>query len=455
MYAIVDIETTGGYAGKSRMTEIAIFIHDGERVVDTYQTLINPQQTVPAFITGLTGITQNMVDTAPTFEEVADEIHSILKDKIFVAHNVSFDYSFVKNELEGAGFLFDNKKLCTVRLSRKIIPGKRSYSLGNLCEQLGIRISDRHRAAGDAEATVKLFELLLKNGQEAIEETLNKKSKETNLPPNLPKEEFLELPEEPGVYYFIDARGEVIYVGKAINIKKRITGHFSGTAKDKRNQYIRNEIHHIGYELTGNELIALIFESQEIKRIWPKYNQSQKVVNRQFSIYKYEDRLGYWRFNVGKMVSAMQPLVNFNSHGEAWHFLIEKVREYELCPKLAGIHHSIGACHDVEHNLCKGACVEKEPNYEYNKRVEEAIGNFVEKEKSIAILGAGRNDDEASIILVEEGVYQGFGFCDYNVKLQRLEDVKMIINQYKTTNEIDNYIQSYLNSGIAEVVELT
>ncbi|MEL7001176.1 MAG: exonuclease domain-containing protein [Bacteroidota bacterium] len=454
MYAIVDIETTGGYAGKSRITEIAIFIHDGEKVVDTYQSLINPEQVVPAFITGLTGISQDMVDSAPTFSEVADEIYEILSNNVFVAHNVSFDYSFVKNEFERAGHLFNNKKLCTVRLSRKIIPGKRSYSLGNLCEQLGIHITDRHRAAGDAKATVKLFELLLENGEDKIKEALNQRSKETNLPPNLPKEEFLSLPEEPGVYYFLDARSEVIYVGKAINIKKRITGHFSGTPKDRRNQYIRNEIHHIGYELTGNELIALIFESQEIKRIWPKYNQSQKMVAKQFSIYRYEDRAGYWRFNVGKKVNGMQPLINFNSHADAWHFLIDKVKEHELCSKLAGIHQSTGACYDLEHGHCKGACVEQEAPDDYNERVDEAIATFIEKEKSIAILGAGRNEEESSVILVEEGVYQGFGFFDYNVRLQTIDDVKMVINQYKTTNEIDTYIQSYLNSGGAQVIEL-
>ncbi|MEQ8244339.1 exonuclease domain-containing protein, partial [Fulvivirga sp.] len=296
MYAIVDIETTGGFAGKSKITEIAIVIHDGEKEVETYETLINPEQLVPSYITGLTGITQQMVDDAPVFADVAAEINDILSDKIFVAHNVSFDYSFVKRALESEGYMFNNKKLCTVRLSRQIIPGHRSYSLGNLCESLGIQIDNRHRAGGDAKATAILFRQLLEKDEDTVRAALKHNSKETILPPNLPKAEFLALPESPGVYYFLDAQGEVIYVGKAINIKKRIISHFSGTSKNNRNQAIRNEIHHIDYELTGNELIALVLESQEIKRLWPKYNRSQKYIANQWGVYKYEDRQGYIRF---------------------------------------------------------------------------------------------------------------------------------------------------------------
>ncbi len=455
MYAIVDIETTGGFAGRNKITEIAIFIHDGQQVVDHYETLINPGQIIPDYITGLTGISNTMVEKAPTFEEVAPIIYEKLKGHIFIAHNVHFDYSFVKGALEEVGLELGNKKLCTVRLSRGIFPGLRSYGLGNLCEQLGIAIENRHRAGGDAKATAILFDKLLKENPEFVQIALLRTSKETTLPPHLPKQEFHALPEAPGVYYFIDGKNEVIYVGKAVNIKKRITGHFSGRSKDPRNQYIRNEIHHIQYELTGNELLALVLESQEIKRLWPKYNRSQKYVNNQWTIYSYEDRQGYTRFNVSKTVKGVKGLSLFNNHADAWHFLIEKVREYELCPKLSGIQKASQACYDHADGLCKGACIGEETVLEYNKKVLEFMQSFDQVNESYAIVGAGRYEDENSIILLENGKYQGYGFFDSQYAVTSLTDAKSIIESQPGTIEIDRYLESHLNSTEADVVFLS
>lgn len=455
MYAIVDIETTGGFAGRNKITEIAIFIHDGEKVIDQYETLINPEQDIPNYITGLTGISNALVEKAPTFKEVAPIVCDKLKDTVFIAHNVQFDYSFVKSALEEEGLTLGSKKLCTVRLSRTIFPGLRSYSLGNLCEQMNIPIDNRHRAGGDAKATVILFEKLLDENTEAVELALLKSAKEKTLPPNLPKEEFYSLPESPGVYYFIDGRNEVIYVGKAINIKKRIRGHFTGRSKDPRNQYIRNEIHHIQYELTGNELLALVLESQEIKRLWPKYNRSQKHITNQWTIHSYEDRQGYMRFNVSKTVRGVKGLSLFNSHADAWHFLIEKVREYALCPKLSGIQKATNACFDLAEKKCKGACIGDESIIAYNERVTEFVSSLNEVRESVAIIGAGRFEDEHSIILLEEGKYKGFGFCDSRYTLNSLNDAQSIIESQPGTIEIDRYLESHLNSTEVEVMVLS
>ena len=187
-----------------------------------------------------------MVSAAPSFDEVANEIQDWLKDRVFVAHNAHFDYSFIKKEFEEVGINWQPKKLCTVRLSRKIIPGLESYGLGRLSESLGIKIPNRHRAGGDAEATAKIFSILLqRDNTGVIAKALKRNSGETILPPNLAKEEFDKLPVKPGVYYFLDGRGQVIYVGKAINIKKRIAGHFTGEAREWNRSNIRNEIHHI------------------------------------------------------------------------------------------------------------------------------------------------------------------------------------------------------------------
>ena len=406
MYAIVDIETTGGYAANHRITEIAIFHHDGIQITETFHTLINPGRDIPYYITGLTGISTEMVLNAPTFEEVAEEIFNFLDGKVFVAHNAHFDYSFLKREFELTGINWQAKKLCTVRLSRKIIPGLRSYSLGTLSESLGIEIINRHRANGDAHATVKIFDQLLRRDRDNyIAKALKKNSGETILPPNLPKEEFDRLPALPGVYYFHNARGQVIYVGKAINIKKRIAGHFTGEAREWSRSKIRNEIHHISYELTGNELIALILESQEIRRLWPKYNQAQKYRVEEWGIFDYEDRNGYLRFSVNIVTKGSHPLVRFSSKGEAWNFLWEKVREFDLCPKLCGLQVAKGLCFNYQTGECHGACEGVETVKRYNKRIQKAIDTFKSTGSSAAIIGKGRNIDEQSLVLVDKGTY--------------------------------------------------
>lgn len=443
MYAIVDIETTGGFAGNNGITEIAIVLHDGTSVVDRYSTLINPQRAIPRYITGLTGISNDMVLSAPSFSEVAPEIYKWLENKVFIAHNVQFDFSFVKRALEQEGFTFRPKKLCTVRLSRKVFPGQRSYSLGNLCESLAIPIADRHRAGGDADATAILFDRILSEHPDIVRQMLAHRSRENILPPHLAKEEFEQLPEAPGVYYFLDKHGAVIYVGKAINIKKRILGHFGGTAKGTRNQYMRNEVHHITYELTGNELIALVLESQEIKRLWPKYNQAQKRPVSSWGIYRYEDREGLVRLQIGKQARGLQPLASFHSHAEAWHYLIGQVKEFTLCPKLAGIQKSTGACYDYATGGCQGACVQEEAPEDYNIRVDDMIESWQSEEDSYIIVGEGRDHDENAVILVEEGIYSGFGFCHKEFTFTTPEDVRDFIKPAQPTPEINQYLYSH------------
>ncbi len=221
MYAIVDIETTGGYAANNAITEVAIVLHDGNRELKRYETLVNPAMTIPRYVQALTGITDEMVADAPYFNEIAPFIFEWLQGAVFVAHNVNFDYSFLKHQLKACGFDLDSKKLCTVRLSRKAFPGAPGYSLGKICAHLGISIPNRHRAGGDADATVLLLEKILAAGaQEHINTMLRGKNKEQYLPLHLPAEQIERLPNRAGVYYFHDQKGKVIYVGKAKNLRK-------------------------------------------------------------------------------------------------------------------------------------------------------------------------------------------------------------------------------------------
>jgi len=273
-YVIVDIETTGGNPTHGGITEIAAILYDGNRVVDSFHSLIDPERMVPGFITGLTGIDNSMLEGAPKFSEIADELYDFLKGNVFVAHNVNFDYSFIREALKLAGIEYSAPKLCTVRLSRKAFPGFGSYSLGRICGHLSITIKERHRAMGDAEATVELFDKIIKSSPDVILQTLKKSGGESFLPPHISRQRFLEIPESTGIYYFHDKNGQVIYVGKANDIRSRFKGHFSSNSKDKMPLY--NEIHDISWELTGNEFLAFLLESLEIKRLWPKYNKALK-----------------------------------------------------------------------------------------------------------------------------------------------------------------------------------
>jgi DNA polymerase III subunit epsilon len=445
MYAIVDIETTGGYADNHRITELAIYHHDGISITDTYHTLINPGRKIPHFITGLTGITSRMVENAPLFEEIADEIHEWLKGRVFVAHNAHFDYSFLKKEFDGVGLNWQTKKLCTVRLGRKIIPGLESYSLGRLAESLGIPVPDRHRASGDAHATAKIFSILLQRDTTGvIVKALKRNSGETILPPNLPKEDFDRLPAKAGVYYFLDCHGKVIYVGKALNIKKRIAGHFTGEAREWNRSNIRNEIHHITYELTGSELIALILESQEIRRLWPKYNLAQKHKAEEWGVYDYEDRNGYLRFCVNVINKGAKPLITFASKGDAWSFMWEKVKEFSLCPKLSGLQLAKGLCFSHQSGACRGACQGIETVKKYNKRAQKSIDSFFEAGESVAIIGQGRKEEEKSLVLIEKGSYVGFGFLPKEETIGSLESARNFIKPSKDNRIVQNLVNSYL-----------
>lgn len=444
-FAIVDIETTGNYAGHHHITEVAIFIHDGEKVIDTFHTLINPECDIPPYITTMTGITNEMVEDAPKFYEVAKNIYQMLDGRIFVAHNVGFDYSFIRQEFKLLGGNFQTRKLCTIRLGRKIIPGLPSYALGNLCRHLGIEILNRHRAAGDAAATVKVLEYYLAHDIHGeLEKMLTRNNGEHNLPPNLPEEQFINLPEETGIYYFFNQKGQVIYVGKAKNIKNRVKGHFSSGSETVRKQNLIREIHGINYELCGNELIALLLETHEIQRLRPFYNQAQKRVSWNYGIYAYEDRNGYLRMQISRTGKPCRPLASFRSLSEARSFVKIKTDLFDLCPKLTGLQQTPSACFDYRIKKCSGACIGLEKPSKYNKRFKKAVQSFTTENLSIAIIGKGRSFDESSIIWIENGRYQGFGYFENDNGYKNISGLKDCIKSYPDNQDIQKFIHQHL-----------
>ncbi len=453
MYAIVDIETTGGNAVFNKIIEIAVFIFDGEKVVDQYQTLINPERQIPGHISAFTSITNEMVHSAPRFSEVAQRIEDMTQGKIFVAHNVNFDYSFIKREFSELGKQWRRKKLCTVRLGRNIIPGMPSYGLGNICNELGIKIHDRHRASGDAAATVQLLAELIKRDQDNfIEYSLNRTSKEALLPPNLPKEQFENLPEEMGVYYFHDENGKIVYIGKAKSIIDRVSSHFSGNTNTNRKQLFLNTIHSVTYQLCGNELIALLFESNEIKKYWPKFNRALKRVSFNYGLYQYEDRNGYQRLSITKVNKYEEAVLTFKYLNEARSFLAGKVREFDLCPKLCGLQKSPNECFDYPIQVCKGACRGKETPEDYNQRFQQALGSMGNEGKSFVIIGQGRDFTESSVVLVENGSFQGFGFLDNEIEISEPEQFKSYIDNYPDNPDIQKILAGHLRRNTNEKV---
>ncbi|WP_439883209.1 exonuclease domain-containing protein [Pontibacter sp. MBLB2868] len=458
LYAIIDIETTGGQPAQDKITEIAIFIHDGQKIVDKYNTLVNPQRPIPYFISQLTGITDEMVQDAPKFYEVAKEIVEFTEGKIFVAHNVRFDYSFIKKEFADLGYTFQRKTLCTVRLSRKLIPGLPSYSLGKLCKSIEIPLNQRHRAIGDAEATAKLFDKLIRLNRPVVDgnmhmaaetsQALKQEIKTSLLPPNISKEQVDALPMVPGVYYFYNEQGEVIYVGKSINIKKRIIQHFNIDYKSRKSLDFKNNIADITYELMGNELVSLLFESAEIKRMKPHYNRQQRRSIFNTGIYVYTDDNGYKRLTFGSVNSAddvsMTPLVALSNHYKAKGFLFHKVAKFNLCQKLCDLYKTNGACFDYQVHQCKGACIGKETPEEYNKRVDEAIDSFTYEHNSFVIIGKGREPGEKSVVVVEHGTYLGFGFIDDAFSATTLEDFKDVITRYNDNKDVQQIIRGHM-----------
>lgn len=443
MYAIVDIETTGSYAAANGITEISIHVHDGTSVVEKFETLINPGQPIPYYIQAMTGITDKMVANAPRFEEVAEKIYSILHDKIFIAHNVSFDYSFIKSHLKESGIELNCKKLCTVRLSRKIFPGLASYSLGKLCQSLGITIHDRHRAGGDTEATVKVFQLLLANDKEQhIQKSLQRNSKEAVLPPNVPKEHFDQLPYTPGVYYFHNAKGKVVYVGKAINIRYRVNSHFSNNAGSRQKQNFMQHVHAISYQSCGTELMACILESAEIKKRWPVFNSSQKRWEDVYGIFQFEDQNGYLRLAIDKKRKGGLPVHTFHYIADGHAIIRKLIREFDLCPKLCFLQKDPGPCEGMTEGYCHGACDQKESIAAYNERVKKAAASL-RAQPTFAIIDKGLNGDDRSCILVEEGNFYGMGYLPAGNSVSTPEQLKEYLTQYRENSFIRNLLNGY------------
>lgn len=443
MFAIVDIETTGGHHERDKITEICILVHDGLAVVDKFSTLINPERSIPDYISRITGITNEMVADAPKFYEVARKIVEMTEGNVFVAHNVAFDYNFIQREFKSLGYSWKRDKLCTVKLSRKLLPNRVSYSLGRLCESLGIVIEARHRAAGDAEATAKLFDLLLQ--QRANHPTYRNQDiaeLNTSKVDKIKLYILKKLPEETGVYYFLDKDKRIIYIGKSTNMRSRAIQHFAN--KDPRKYKMLYELMDVDFVKTGSELIALLLESEEIKKHKPKFNRARKRDAFTHSIDFFKDEKGVFNLAIVPYEESQRPLVSFTNYLTARERLNEWMEEQTLCQNYCGLNPTGDACFHRHIKKCHGLCEGAEEIETYNERVKKILDEFDEPDEHYVLLDKGRHEEEHAILLFESGRYAGYGYFDQSDAVSSPEDLRYMVKRATYYPDADQLVRGYL-----------
>jgi DNA polymerase-3 subunit epsilon len=446
-YVIVDVETTGGNPKQSKITEIAMFKYDGEKIIDEYITLLNPEERIPEFIVRLTGITDSMVQEAPKFYEVAKRILEFCEGCVFVAHNVGFDYGMLRMEFKRLGFDFRFPHLCTVRAARYVIPGHDSYSLGKLSKSLNIHIEGRHRAGGDALATSKLFDLLYHKDSQHLSTFIQHEINPKKVNPKLDIDSIDELPSKAGIYKFYDEFNALIYIGKSKNIKKRVGQHLRNTSTAK-GSIMMHEIARVSCEITGSELIAMLLESELIKQFKPLYNRQLRRAIFTYGLYDEVNSEGYLTLRVGLSSKTQAvPLTYFNSKKEANDYIRNRGDYFGLCQKINGVYPTQDACFHYAIKQCNGACIGEESPSVYNDKVEKFIQSLRYDESSFFLVDKGRNKMEKSLVWIEQGTYKGYGFAPYHFNQSNPIMWKRYIEIKDENRDARSIINLYLRKG--------
>lgn len=377
--AIVDVETTGGNPIRDRIIEIGIIRIQGGAITEEFETLINPNCYIPPQISMLTGISPGDLETAPSFRAVYEDIYRLLDGAVFVAHNVRFDYGFVKSEMNRLEKPYSAKQLCTAKLSRRLFPKYRHHNLDSIMERFTISCVARHRAMGDAKV---LWEFLKKLtpliDTELLNSTIRSVSKDAVLPPGISRDVVERIPESPGVYSFYNAEGTVLYIGKSINLKDRILSHFASASTDPKEARIYTTIASLEYTVTNGELGALLEESRLIKQYKPLYNRQLRETQGIVVCKKSQRSDGYFTVSLEEK-KAICPeevpyiLSVFRTMKQAKTHLHDLAAQFSLCKKMLGIEKTTGACFGFQLKTCHGACIRKEIPAKHNMRF---IGAF-------------------------------------------------------------------------------
>lgn len=422
MYSIVDVETTGGKYNEEGITEIAIYKFDGINIIDQFISLLNPEIPIQPYVQQLTGINNKMLTKSPKFFQVAKRILEITENTILVAHNSSFDYRMLKIEFDRLGFEFKIPQLCTVKLSKKLIPKMKSYKLGKLVKSLGIPLSNRHRAAGDAMATVELFKLLLIKDKN--KEIVNKLIKKDD---NKIHDKFVKIIEDlknvTGIYYLYNDCGDIIYIGKSKNIKNRVNQHITG--KSNKSLKIQLELNNVSFETCGNELIALLKESEEIKTHKPKYNKALKNEIFKFGLELCNDSNDFKFLRISHFQENIDFIETYSSLKNANNRLSSIYDKFEISDKKSLIN---------------------------NSKIEYFIKHISYPFPNMIIIDKGRNIDEKSVILIKNSKYMGFGYFTLNYQITNYEILESLITRTNKKNNFDKLIINYLKKNKVEKI---
>jgi len=442
MYTILDIETTGGKFNEEGITEIAIHKFDGHEVVDTFISLINPEKSIQPFVVQLTGINDKMLRTAPKFHEVAKRIVEITTDTVIVAHNAKFDYRILRTEFRRLGYNFERKTLCTVDLSKLLLPDAESYSLGKLVRSLGIPVSDRHRANGDALATIQLFKLLLAKD---TEKTIIKNGIRKETHGELSEKQLdiiASVPNEVGVFYVHDKDGEIIYLSHSTDIKKKVNQLF--TKSGDRARKLAKNAKKVSFEKTGSELIALLKGHTELVKNRPRYNAipKKRMFSHTFKIIP--NKAGYYQLSIATIGNSKIRNGIFNGVYSAKAHLIKITKEFQLCEVLNNLNENAAPCTKTENSDSCKLCAQGASPELYNTAVSEALATYNLKDKDVLLIDKGRVLDEKSIILIKNGSLVGIGYYTLNHQIRTRAILEKLITPVNGTENANYIIESYL-----------
>jgi len=443
-FAIISMTTFGYKPNPLRIVQLTISKLKGEYYEPIFQTNINPEERIPNYIQQKTGLTDNMLLKAPTFSEVANTISRELEDHILVGHNASFLHYALQSEFKYLGYSFKTPQLCTVRLAKKLIPNMTSYELLYLSSVLNIPYTESNDLDDDNAAVALLFQrlILLDDDEMFISKFLEPKVEKENIAPkNIAYQKLNSLPNSPGIYKFQDQRGEVVYVGKAKDIKKRVLSHFYNSSEKEIT--LCDATYHIDFETTGSELIALLREADLIDKLDPPFNYIQKKSYVTYHIVLQKNRKGILQLKIERRPFQHSPTVIFLKRGDAIKRLLELTKKFRLCPLQTGLKSKLGRCTHGEYNECDGVCTGEEAVGLYNEKVENALDYLNNEKDNYVLFEKGRTKEERGFVLVLHGVYQGFGFLDNSQSVSTLEDLKDMLDPKKHSYHTAKIISSY------------
>lgn len=414
----VDIETSGGSWKSSRVIEVAAIRVEHGEITDQFQTLINPGTSIPYYITQITGLSDGDVVLSPQFAEIAQELYEFMEGAVFVAHNVRFDYSFLRAEFASCGLDFKPRLLCTVRLSRALYANQQGHSLQKLIERHSIEVESRHRAMSDARAILDFSQLAYsEHGEELFSAAVTKQLKTQSMPVHLDSTALQEISNTPGVYVFEDEAGQPVYVGKSVTLKKRIQSHFSSDIKFSKEMKIAQNTHNVRVIETDNELEALLLESQMVKQLLPVYNHQLRRTTSHSALIKEINTEGYFAVSHQTVdlttFNSLDSIYGvFTNRTKAKNKLDDLAKTYQLCPKLLGLEKSKGACFWYQLGKCKGACCGRESAEIYNQRCEFALERTKIDTWPYKTPVAIRFGDALKSLVVDQWIVRGYLYED-------------------------------------------